>query len=368
MLCQIVAVRWFIRRTARPMTRVTILGATGISFALLTLGFFLRFERVLRYFPGQWAVWERGAAILWVMLLLGWMMAFGLVSLTARLLDVPHRPSRRGFLTATQTILFASPPAILGYGVFIERDRFALREQKIVIPGLPADLDGLRLMQVTDIHLSPFLSRKDLARAVAMANEARPHVTLVTGDLITGRRDPMDDCLRELACLRSDAGVFGCLGNHELFAGGQEHAEREGARLGIRFLRQAAAPLRFGGATLNLVGVDYQELRRPYLVGAEKLLVPGATNILLSHNPDVFPKASQQGYALTLSGHTHGGQVRVEILGDDLNVARFFTPYVDGLYRNGDSSIFVSRGIGTIGVPARLGAPPEVALLHLLRG
>ena len=94
---------------------------------------------------------------------------------------------------------------------------------------------------------------------------------------------------------------------------------------------------------------------------------PGALNLLLSHNPDVFPTAVKKGFDLTISGHTHGGQVRVEILRQDLNVARFFTPYVDGLYREGRSSIFVSRGIGTIGMPARLGAPPEVALLRLCR-
>jgi len=118
---------------------------------------------------------------------------------------------------------------------------------------------------------------------------------------------------------------------------------------------------------LNFAGVDYQELKAPYLVGAEAWTLPGAFNVMLSHNPDVFPVAVRKGYPLTIAGHTHGGQVRVEILGTDLNVARFYTPYVDGLYREGSSAIFVSRGIGTIGVPARLGAPPEVALIRLCR-
>ena len=81
----------------------------------------------------------------------------------------------------------------------------------------------------------------------------------------------------------------------------------------------------------------------------------------------MFPVAAAQGFDLTIAGHTHGGQVRIEILRQDLNVARFFTPYVDGLYQEGSSAIFVSRGIGTIGLPARLGAPPEVALIQLWR-
>ena len=99
----------------------------------------------------------------------------------------------------------------------------------------------------------------------------------------------------------------------------------------------------------------------------KELVRPDAFNLLLSHNPDVFPVAARKGFPLTISGHTHGGQVRVEILQQDLNVARFFTPYVDGVYQENGSSIFVSRGIGTIGMPARLGAPPEVALIRLWR-
>ena len=125
--------------------------------------------------------------------------------------------------------------------------------------------------------------------------------------------------------------------------------------------------LKYAGAQVNLAGVDYQRFNRPYLTRAEELVDPAAFNMLLSHNPDVFPVAARKGFPLTISGHTHGGQVRVEILQQDLNVARFFTHYVDGLYRQGDSSIFVSRGIGTIGLPARIGSPPEVALITLCR-
>ena len=367
LLCQLFAARLLLRRTTRSGARALIYAAVGVLSALLMLGFALRSDRVAAYFPGQWAVWERGLSILWVLLCLGWMAGFVVSSLASRLAGPAHHPGRRQFLAAARAVMFAAPPAVLGYGVFIQRNQFAMREQNVAIPGLPASLEGLRIVQLTDIHLSPFLSRADLARAVAMANETRAQIALVTGDLITTRRDPLDDCLRELSNLRADAGIFGCMGNHELYAGGQDHAEQEGARLGLRFLRGTAAALRFGDATLNLAGVDYQEVRKTYLVGAEKTIVPGATNILLSHNPDVFLTAARMGYALTLSGHTHGGQVRVEILGEDVNVARFFTRYVDGLYRSGPSSIFVSRGLGTIGVPARLGAPPEVALLRLVR-
>ena len=120
-------------------------------------------------------------------------------------------------------------------------------------------------------------------------------------------------------------------------------------------------------ATLNLAGQDFQSQRERgrYLRGAERLIVPGATNLLLQHNPDVFPVAARQGYNLLLAGHTHGGQVTVEILDQSINPARFFTPYVYGLYRIGASAAYVTRGIGTIGIPARIGAPPEITLLRL---
>src|SRR5262249_49769250 len=133
--------------------------------------------------------------------------------------------------------------------------------------------------------------------------------------------------------------------------------------------RGTALPLRFGSTVVNLAGVDYQRRadRSHYLRGAERLILPGAINILMSHNPDVFPVAANQGYNLLLAGHTHGGQVTVEILDQSINPARFFTPYIYGIYRTGGATAYVTRGIGTIGGPARIGAPPAISLLRLRR-
>lgn len=369
LLGQTVGLVWLLRWRAAQASRksqkaIAIIGV--LSLAIAVFAFLLRFERVARYFPGWWPSWGRALAIGWALLSLCWLAEFLVLWIASRAIR-NHSPARRRFFQAAYTAALAAPPAVVGYGVFIQRHQLLLREQNLEIPDLPHDLDGLRLVQLTDIHLSPFLSRRELQRAVDMANETRAHVALVTGDMITTWRDPLDDCLDGLAGLRAEAGVYGCLGNHEIYARAQAYAAREGARRGLHFLRQAAAPLKFGDSVLNLAGVDYQQLRRPYLVGAENLVMPGALNVMLSHNPDVFPVAARQGYALTIAGHTHGGQIRVEILNADLNPGRFYTPYVDGVYRIGPASIFVSRGIGTIAVPARLGAPPEVALLRLCR-
>jgi len=261
----------------------------------------------------------------------------------------------------------AVPFGLAGYGTLIVRSNFQLRDIDFPVPNLPTDLEGVKLALLSDIHFGPYLSVPELDRVIAMANETRPHVTLVTGDMITRTGDPLETCLERLTRLRADAGVIGCLGNHEIYAECQDFAEARARSLGIDFLRMRQRTLQFGSARLNLAGVDYQRQRQRYLVGAGQLIEPGAVNLLLSHNPDVFPVAADLGYDLVVGGHTHGGQVTVEIVEQTANVGRFFTPYVAGLYRRGRSALYVSRGIGTINLPMRLGAKPEVALLRLRR-
>jgi len=368
LLAQAVAVYLLLQGPAArspEWVRVLILASGGVSGVLLILGFLLMFDRVATHFSVWTGTWIRGSGMIWAMLSILWTGAWLLWCGLAAIVKPASSPGRRGFLKASGAALFAAPLAVTGYGVFVQRLNIRMREQKIVIPGLAEDLEGIRIVQLTDIHLSPFLSERELAHAVAMANETYAHIALVTGDMISFHRDPLDICLKHLSGLRAEAGIFGCLGNHEVYAKAEDYATEQGARMGIRYLRSEAVRLKFGGTTMNLAGVDYQRFHKPYLRGAEKMIEPGILNVLMSHNPDVFPVAARQGYDLTLAGHTHGGQVRVEILREDLNVARFFTKYVDGLYREGGRSIFVSRGIGTIGLPVRLGAPPEVALLRL---
>ncbi len=351
----------------RMWVRLLLVFAGLASALFLVIGFLMMYARIGRHFPPGSGYWIRGLAMIWAMLSVLWTGAWLVWQAMAALTRGIHSDARRGFLKASGAALFAAPLAVTGYGVFVERHNIRLREQQIAIPGLAEDLDGIRIVQLSDIHLSPYLSEKDLAHAISLANETNAHLALVTGDMISYDRDPLDICLKHLSGLRAEAGIFGCLGNHEIYAKCEDYATEQGARLGIRYLRSEAARLKFGGATMNLAGVDYQLFHKPYLIGAEKMIVPGMFNLLMSHNPDVFPVAARQGYDLTIGGHTHGGQVRVEILRADLNIARYFTPFVDGLYSRDGRSIFVSRGIGTIGLPARLGAPPEVALLRLCR-
>jgi uncharacterized protein len=350
----------FVRRLldAYPRRAIVFLGA-AVSTALLALGYLLEFQRALVYFPVWWSTWLECAALVETIWLIGLYAAL----LVWRKMS-EFRPARRAFLQAAGAGLCIAPVIGTGFGI-VRRNQFRLSEVNIPVPNLPKDLDGLRIVQVTDIHLSQFLGEQEFARAIDMANETLANLALVTGDLITRRGDPLDACLRQLARLRADAGVLGCLGNHEVYALAQDYVTAQGRRIGIEFLRLQSKLLRFGGAAINFAGVDYQRMHSRYLAGADRLIVPGALNVLLSHNPDVFPVAAAQGYDLTIAGHTHGGQVDFEILHQHLDVARYFTPYVRGLYRTEKSSVYVSTGLGTIGVPVRIGAPPEVSLLRL---
>ncbi|MBI1895003.1 MAG: metallophosphoesterase [Acidobacteria bacterium] len=335
-----------------------LLGAIAAG-GWLAAGLALQTARVASRFPLPWVFWTRGLALAFACWMI-WLFALTLVRGRAE----KFRPDRRDFLRWTQAVAVAAPVVLCGFGI-ARRNELTAREIDVPVPGLPDDLHGLRLVQLSDIHLSPYLSEADLAWAVEMANSFRAHLAVVTGDLITDSKDGLDVCIEHLARLRAEAGVIGCHGNHEIYAGCEEQATSAGLRAGIHFLRQESRVFRFGNAELNVAGVDYQRRHRPYLVGAEALRAPGAVNLLLSHNPDVFPVAARQGYDLTLSGHTHGGQVNVEILSRQINPARYFTPYTYGLYRLGRAAVYVTRGIGTVGIPARFGAPPEVALIRL---
>jgi hypothetical protein len=255
------------------------------------------------------------------------------------------------------------------FGILVERTDFRLVEVPLEIAGLASGLDGLRIVQVSDIHLGPFLSEREFSRAIGMANETRANLAIFTGDLITSTGDPVDACIRQIARLKADAGVFGCLGNHEAYTGIEDYVSSQSAKAGVTFLRGENRVLQFGGARVNLAGIDYRplEARRNYLPDAQALRRPGMLNVLLSHNPDVIPTAAKNGFDVTLAGHTHGGQVTVEYFRRNLNIVRFLTPYVAGLYQCGSSLGYVNRGIGTLGLPMRLGAPPEITLFRLTR-
>jgi predicted MPP superfamily phosphohydrolase len=308
-------------------------------------------------------------------------------------LDLPTDPGRRYFFKTATAAAGAAPFIGAMYGFAAERLNYQVHRVEIPVSNLPASLDGLKIIQLSDIHLSGYMPRAQVRRAIEMANELGGDLAVVTGDFITGAGDPLEDCVDEIRRLSSPLGVYGCNGNHEIYADAEDRAQWLFAQAGMKLLRQENAVLTFRGAQLNLIGVDYQRERTPggrrvtLLSGMQSLVRKDLPNILLSHNPNSFNRAAEIGVELSLAGHTHGGQVQVEILDHRLSPARFITDYVAGLYmrplftpaktvasqkflhattlHGPHAAIYVNRGLGTVGAPVRLGVPPEISLLVL---
>jgi predicted MPP superfamily phosphohydrolase len=304
--------------------------------------------------------------------------------------EVLEDPSRRHFFRAATAAAGAAPFLGVMYGFAAERLNYQIFRVEAPVANLPAALDGLKIVQLSDIHLSGYMPREQMRRAVDMANELNADLAVVTGDFITGMGDPLADCVDEIRRLRAPLGVWGCNGNHEIYANAEDAAEALFTGAGMKLLRQENTQLTFNGAQFNLIGVDYQRERtrdgykQATLVGIDHLVRRDMPNILLSHNPNTFSRAAELGIELSLAGHTHGGQIQVEILDHRLSPARFISDYVAGLYRRSlvlnthkhvagglerpaMALLYVNRGLGTVGAPVRLGVPPEITLLTLRR-
>src|SRR5207245_5149210 len=220
------------------------------------------------------------------------------------------------------------------YGFAAERLNYQVRRVEIPLPNLPSALDGMQIVQISDIHLSSYMSRKQVRRAVDMANELGADLAVVTGDLITGGGDSIADCIDEIRHLRAPLGIWGCNGNHEIYARAEDAAQGLFAQAGMKLLRQENVQLAFRGAPFNLIGVDYQRERGPngrrlkMLSHVEPLVRRDMPNIVLSHNPNSFTRAAELGIELTLAGHTPGGQVQVENLVHSFSPAGLILVYV----------------------------------------
>lgn len=241
----------------------------------------------------------------------------------------------------------------------------AVRRVSLFHPDLPAAFDGLRIVQVADLHAGAFMPPGRIARVRSLVQGMEPDLVVFTGDQLDRRDVDADHFVQGLAGLDAPLGVFGVLGNHDHLAG-PELALQAMEAVGIIPLVNRGAILQRGNARLDLVGVDDIDPSRGW--GADFRVLDGLPGfrLLLCHQPRGWRAARASGAHITLSGHTHGGQITVPTRG--LNVASLSTRYVAGPYAKQSSILYVSRGVGVGTVPIRLGALPEVDLITLWRG
>src|SRR5260221_6636630 len=187
------------------------------------------------------------------------------------------------------------------YGYAVERFNYQVRRVEIPIANLPDALDGMKIAQLSDIHLSGYISREDVRRAVDMANDLSPDLSVVTGDFITGASDPLEDCIAEIRKLAAPLGIYGCNGNHEIYAKAEDAAEKFFAQAGMKLLRSENATLNFRGAQLNLIGVDYQRERGSggrriqTLAGVDQLVRRDKPKNFLLHKTKLFKCGPELG-------------------------------------------------------------------------
>ncbi|HLF13761.1 MAG TPA: metallophosphoesterase [Bacteroidota bacterium] len=290
----------------------------------------------------------------------------------------PPSTARRRFLEQTAITVCATPFVAAAYGLLYGRLDLEVTRPRIALARLPQALEGFRITLLSDFHINPFMTADEIRRCVTIANGLKADLVVLTGDYVADDSAAEGAVVQALADLRAPCGVFGCLGNHEIYTGTEDSITRLFTAVGIRILRQERATVQLRGEMLNLIGIDYQSLRfsrdhaghevERYLAGNEELVMPGMVNILLSHNPNTFDRAAQLGIDLTLAGHAHGGTLSLGFINRDISLSRLETPYVSGRYEKPGGQLYVNRGLGTTGLPIRLGARPEITMIELVRG
>jgi hypothetical protein len=287
----------------------------------------------------------------------------------------PVDPGRRAFL---RTAAVASTGAAAAFGITGARQAYGdpqITRRILTFPDLPAGLDGLRLAHLSDLHAGPLIGAETLQRWRTLTERERPELLLFTGDLVDSRPEELQPLLDAFRGFTPPLGRFAVLGNHDYFDDPRP-IWRDLERTGIRCLENAAALIQRGDATLALMGLQDPMARNgrfhrlvfgpgPRPAEAARDLPADAFRICMNHRPSEWEQALAAGARLTLSGHTHGGQIN-PIPG--FSSARLIGPRTDGLYREGDDLLYVSRGLGVVGIPIRIAAPPEIAIFTLKRG
>jgi predicted MPP superfamily phosphohydrolase len=289
--------------------------------------------------------------------------------------EVPEDSGRRAFL---RTAAVASTGAAAAFGVGGSRVAYGdpqITRRTLAFPDLPPGLDGLRLAHLSDLHAGPLVGAGILRRWRDLTERERPELLLFTGDLVDSRPDELEPLLEAFQGLNPPLGRFAILGNHDYFDDPRPiWQDLEAA--GIRCLENTAALIQRNGDTLALMGLQDPMARNgrfhhmvfgpgPRPAEAARDLPAEAFRICMNHRPSEWEQALAAGARLTLSGHTHGGQIN-PIPG--FSSARLIGPRTEGLYREGDDLLYVSRGLGVVGLPIRIAAAPEIAILTLKRG
>ncbi len=298
-----------------------------------------------------------------------------------------YMPERSAFFSKMGLILGGIPAFLLTYGILRNPFRFQLKTETIPVPNLPPELEGLKIVQISDLHSGTFNSAKPFEEAIQLVNNQNPDIVVFTGDLVNEVAKEATPFIRDFSKIKSKYGKFSILGNHDYgdyYGWDSKESERENfnlllnqhKRLGWKLLRDESQQLNIKGFKINILGVEnisalakfpkYGNLKKTW-ESAPK----GDYNILLSHDPthwDMEVLSSFPDINLTLSGHTHGFQFGIEVPGYiKWSPSKWIYKQWAGLYKVKNQYLYVNRGLGCLGYPGRVGILPEVTALKLTR-
>ena len=384
------SIRRYLSESRRPSHWKTLLNILFISFNVPTVVPLFWRPDVITLPPWEmnfavypFYVWHYSFLFLFLLLAAGKIVQFP-VLLAARIRRLALRKKqkehtnlstssfdsqRRHFVRQGLTVLAGASFATSTFGI-IRRDRYEVTNIAVPVPHLPEQMKGFTIALASDIHSSVFMTKERMREYADAINSLGTDLIAVTGDFVNSLVEEVYPFAEAFSELKAPNGVFGVLGNHDYFSRDVEVVAREINQCGIRLLRNERIPIVRNGDSFDLLGIDDvgNGLRASTLI--DKSLTAAGENtprILLCHRPYFFPLAANRSIALTLSGHTHGGQIVLVKLGNEVIApARMVSPYVAGLYSIGQSHMYVSRGIGTVGVPIRLNCPPELTKITLV--
>ncbi|MGH9969393.1 MAG: metallophosphoesterase [Pyrinomonadaceae bacterium] len=256
--------------------------------------------------------------------------------------------------------------AASAYARLVEPYFYHVSQTDIFIRDLPDRFEGFRITQLTDVHHSRILGLDEIRRVVALAQQTKPDLFALTGDYSTSYRRYIEPCAEVLGELKAPEGVWAVLGNHDHYTD-RELTTRALERNRIPVLNNANTTLRRGPDAIQLSGIDDWSWAGTDWFRALYGLDHKRPTVLLSHQPSVLDLEESQQVALILSGHTHGGQINLPLIGAPARFATKDLKYAQGLFRRGETQLYVSSGTGVIGLPVRFGVRPEIAVLRLKR-